>query len=162
MLATSAIWDLPYSKAMREAAEKMYIPFQLEPLQTPIDEAEYRRAFEAIQRNHVDGVAISNEPEHDTNAGLLGRLAKEYRMPAICSYTSSVEAGALMAYAFDQKAGARRIASQIVEILNGGKPAEMPFFQEIHWELVINLKAAKELGLEIPTALVAQADRVIE
>ena len=44
----------------------------------------------------------------------------------------------------------------------GGKPAEMPFFQEIRWELVINLKAAKELGLDIPPGLVARADRVIE
>ena len=53
-------------------------------------------------------------------------------------------------------------AAQIVEILNGGKPAEMPFFQETHWDLVINLKAAKELGLEVPAGLVARADRVIE
>ena len=52
--------------------------------------------------------------------------------------------------------------AQIVEILNGGNPAEMPCFQESHWELVINIKAAKELGLEIPAGLVARADRVIE
>ena len=51
------------------------------------------------------------------------------------------------------RAGARRIAAQIVEILNGGIPAEMPYFQESHWELVINLKAAKELGLEIPAGV---------
>ena len=56
----------------------------------------------------------------------------------------------------------RRLAAQIVEILNGGSPAEMPYFQETHWELVINLKAAKELGLEIPAGLIAGADRVIE
>ena len=68
----------------------------------------------------------------------------------------------MISYAFDVKAGLLRGAAQIVEILNGGKPADMPFFQEIHWELVINLKAAKELSLEIPAGLVAQADRVIE
>jgi putative tryptophan/tyrosine transport system substrate-binding protein len=67
-----------------------------------------------------------------------------------------------MSYAFDLKAADRRVAAQIVEILNGGKPAEMPYFQETHWELAINLKAAKELGLEIPAGLVAQADRVID
>jgi putative ABC transport system substrate-binding protein len=67
-----------------------------------------------------------------------------------------------MCYAYDLKAGARRVAAQIVEILNGGKPAEMPFFQEAHWDLVINLKVAKELGLEIPAGLVVRADRVIE
>jgi putative ABC transport system substrate-binding protein len=54
------------------------------------------------------------------------------------------------------------LAAQVVEILNGGNPAEMPFFQETHFDLVINLKAAKELGLEIPAELVAQADRLIE
>jgi putative tryptophan/tyrosine transport system substrate-binding protein len=67
-----------------------------------------------------------------------------------------------MSYAFDLKAGSRRLAAQIVEVLNGGNPAEMPYFLETHWDLVINLKAAKELGLEIPAGLVAQADRVIE
>jgi putative ABC transport system substrate-binding protein len=66
-----------------------------------------------------------------------------------------------MSYTFNHN---RRIDAlpQIVEILNGGNPAEMPYFQETHWELVINLKAAKELGLEIPARLIAGADRVIE
>jgi putative tryptophan/tyrosine transport system substrate-binding protein len=53
-----------------------------------------------------------------------------------------------MSYAFDLKAADRRIAAQIVEILNGGNPAEMPYFLEKHWELAINLMAAKEPGLE--------------
>jgi len=67
-----------------------------------------------------------------------------------------------MSHAFDLKSGASRVAAQIVEILNGGKPAQMPYFQETHFELVINLKAAKELGLEIPSGLVASADALIE
>ena len=67
-----------------------------------------------------------------------------------------------MAYGFDLKSGARRLAAQIVEILNGGKPPDMPYFQETHFELVVNLKAAKDLGLEIPAGLVATADEVIE
>jgi len=162
MLATPATWEIPNAKAMREAAEKLSIPFRLEALHSPINEAEYRRAFDAMQRDHVDGVVISNEPEHYINGQLLGRLAQEYRLPAISSYSSSVEAGALMSYAQDLKGRARRLAAQIVEILNGGNPAEMPFFQETHWDLVINLKAAKELGLEIPAGLVARADAVIE
>ena len=60
------------------------------------------------------------------------------------------------------EAGDRRVAAQIVEILNGGNPAEMPYFLETHWDLVINLKAAKELGLEIPAGLLARADKIIE
>ncbi len=163
MLATPGTWDVRlYSKTMREAAEKMNIPIRLEPLQAPIDEAEYRRAFRAMQRDHVDGVVISSEPESYTHRVLLGRLAQEYLVPAICSYSGSVEAGALMSYAFDQKAEGRRVAAQIVEILNGARPAEMPFFQESHFELVINLKAARVLGLTIPQSLLNTADEVIE
>jgi putative ABC transport system substrate-binding protein len=154
-------WEVPMA-LMREAAEKLNISVRLEPLQSPVSEAEYRRAFDTMQRDHVDGVMISPAVEHYTHRVLLGRLAQEYRLPAICWYRESTEAGALMSYGFDLKARVRRIAAQIVEILNGGNPAEMPFFREIHWELVINLKAAKELGLEIPAELVAQADRVIE
>ena len=95
-------------------------------------------------------------------ARVFPELAQQYHLPVICTYTNIVEAGALMSYAFDLKAGNRRIAAQIVEILNGGKPAEMPYFSEAHFELVINLKAAKELGLDIPAVLVAQADKIIE
>jgi putative ABC transport system substrate-binding protein len=144
------------------AAEKMNIPLRLEPLQPPINEAAYRRAFDAMQRDHVDGVWINPTAENYTYRVLLGRLAQEYRIPAISALGDTAEAGALMAYAIDLKVEGRHIAEQIVEILNGGSPAEMPVFQESHWELVINLKAAKELGLEIPAGLVARADKVIE
>jgi putative tryptophan/tyrosine transport system substrate-binding protein len=161
-LATPAQWENAVYETMREAAERMKIPLRLEPLQAPINEAEFRRAFDAMQRDHVDGVLIDPNPELYTHRHLLGRLAQQYRLPATSYYTDTVEAGALMSYAFDLKVDDRRIAAQIVEILNGGKPAEMPYFQETHWELVINLKAAKELGLEIPAGLIARADVVIE
>jgi putative ABC transport system substrate-binding protein len=154
--------QLPSAKAVRGAFERMNISYRLERLQSPISEAEYRRAFDAMQRDQVDGVVISGDVESYTYRSTLGRLAQEYHLPTIGIYSDLVEAGALMSYAFDQKAGNRRVAAQIVEILNGGNPAEMPFFQETHWDLVINLKAAKELGLEIPAGLVARADKVIE
>jgi putative ABC transport system substrate-binding protein len=162
VLATPLSWQSPIYQSAREAAEKMNIPLRLQPLQSPINETEYRRAFETMQRERVYGVMVSFGAESYTYRALLGRLAQQYHLPSICAYTDSVEAGALMSYAFDLKARDRRIAAQIVEILNGGKPAEMPFFQEIRWELVINLKAARDLGREIPAGLVAQADRVIE
>jgi putative ABC transport system substrate-binding protein len=161
-LATPADWERPEYKAFKETAETMKIPLQLEPLQTPVDEAEYRRAFDAMQRDHVDGVVLGPSLENYTHRHLLGQLSQQYHLPATAAYTDTVESGALMSYAWDHKAADRRIAAQIVEILNGGNPAEMPYFQETHWELVVNLKAAKELGLEIPAALVAQADRVVE
>ena len=150
-------------KTTREAAEKMNIPIRLELLQSPINEAEYRRAFDAMQRDHVDGVVISSDSVNYRYRVLLGRLAPQYRLPAICWFSDSVEAGALMSYAaFDLDGEARRLAAQVVEVLNGSNPAEMPFFQENHFVLVINLKAAKELGLEIPAELLTRADRIVE
>jgi putative tryptophan/tyrosine transport system substrate-binding protein len=162
VLATPLSWQLPVYQGVREAAEKLNIPLRLEPLQSPINEAEYRRAFESMQRDHVDGVILSSGSESYAYRGVIGRLAQQYRLPSICYYTDSVEAGALMSYAFDLKAGARRIAAQIVEVLRGGNPAEMPYFQETNFALTINLRAAKELGLEIPAGLLARADEIIE
>jgi putative ABC transport system substrate-binding protein len=162
VLAIPAAWESPAYKPLKEAAERLGVSLRLEPLQTPIDEAQYRRIFDAMQRDHVDGVFIDPGTESYTHRHLIGRLALQYRVPATTYYADTTEAGALMSYAFDLKAGFRRLAAQIVEILNGGNPAEMPYFLETHWDLVINVKAAKELGLEIPAGLVAQADRVIE
>jgi putative tryptophan/tyrosine transport system substrate-binding protein len=162
VLAPPLAWQLPIYQSARDTAEKMNIPLRLEPLQDPINEAEYRRAFETMKREQVDGAMLAFDGLSYANRELLGRLAQQFRLPVICAFTGSVEAGALLSYAWDLKAGDRRVAAQIVEILNGGKPAEMPYFQETHWELVINLKAAKELDLEIPAGLVARADRVIE
>jgi putative tryptophan/tyrosine transport system substrate-binding protein len=159
-LTTPTNWER--YKSFREAAERLKIPLQLEPLRAPVNEASYRRIFETMQQDHVDGVVILADPENYTHRHLLGRLAQECRLPAISLYTDTTKAGALMSYAFDLKAADRRIAAQIVEILNGGKPAEMPYFLETHWELAINIKATKELGLQLPAELIAGADAVIE
>jgi putative tryptophan/tyrosine transport system substrate-binding protein len=150
------------AQSVSRACEKLKISCRSELLQAPVDEAEYRRAFGRMTRDQVDGVAIIASGVQYTYRVLAGQLAREYRLPAISWYADSVDAGALMAYAFDLKTGSRRVAAQIVEIFNGGNPAEMPFFQESLWKLVINLKVAKELGLELAPEIVAQANRVIE
>ena len=81
LLLTPADWERPQYKVFRETAERSKIPLQLEPVQTPVDEAEYRRAFDAMQRDHVDGVLIDPSPESFTHYQLLGRLAQQYRFP---------------------------------------------------------------------------------
>jgi putative ABC transport system substrate-binding protein len=75
VLATPLSWQLPLYQSAREAAEKMNIPLRLQPLQSPINETEYRRAFETMQREQVDGVMVSSGPENYTYRALLGRLA---------------------------------------------------------------------------------------
>ena len=78
-LGTPADSEIP--GPAREAAGKMNIHLRLEPLQAPINEAEYRRAFDSMQRDHVDGVVISGTPEQYTHRVLLGRLAREFCRP---------------------------------------------------------------------------------
>jgi putative ABC transport system substrate-binding protein len=129
---------------------------------SPFDEAEYGRTFSAIQRDQLDGIAFSDEAVHFKNRLLLVQLLQQVRIPAIYTYREQVEAGGLMAYACDLKAAVRTQVRQVVEILRGANPSDVPYFQADRFELVINLKTAKELDLEIPDGLVAAAAAVIE
>src|ERR1700681_1612124 len=79
-LTIRAEWEAPENKPFRETAERMKFPLQLEPLQTPVDEAEYRRAFDAMKRDHVDAVLISPVLENYNHRYLLGRLAQQYHL----------------------------------------------------------------------------------
>jgi putative ABC transport system substrate-binding protein len=94
-------------------------------------------------------------------AAILRLLAK-YRLPTIYPFTEGAEGGALMSYGVDFPQLYRRAASYVVKILKGAKPADLPIEQPTKFELVVNLKTAKALGLTIPPSLLARADQVIE
>ena len=147
---------------MREGAQRLGISLVLAPLGRTINEAEYRRVFSSLQRDQVDGIIFSEDGEHYCYRFLLVNLVKQIGVPAIYTFRDQAEAGCLMSYSWDIKSAVRRNAMQAAEILDGGNPAEMPYVQEARFELVINLKTAKALGIEIPAALVASADAVIE
>jgi putative tryptophan/tyrosine transport system substrate-binding protein len=83
-------------------------------------------------------------------------------MPAMYGHRDFVEAGGLMAYESDLSELGRRMADDVHQILNGAKPGDIPIYQPTKYELVINLKAAKALGLTFPPSLLALADEVIE
>jgi putative tryptophan/tyrosine transport system substrate-binding protein len=148
--------------ATQEAAQKLGISLVNAPLGSPVTEAAYRRVFDSIQRDQVDGIIFAAQFEHYPYRFLLAQLVQQIRLPAIHDSSIYVEAGGLMSYAVDLKDAVRTMARQVVEILNGGNPAEMPYVQAVRFELVINLKTAKALGLELPASLLARADRVIE
>jgi putative ABC transport system substrate-binding protein len=131
-------------------------------LGSTITEAEYRRVFDSIQRDQVDGIMFSSEFEHYPYRFLLIKLVEQIRLPAIYVFPEQVEAGGLMSYGIDAKAAIRTQALQVAKILNGANPGDIPYEQVVRFELVINLKTAKALGLELPATLLGRADRVIE
>jgi putative tryptophan/tyrosine transport system substrate-binding protein len=161
-VSTQGAWDAPGGRAVRDAAQKLGISLVSAPLVSPFNEAEYRRVFGSIQRDQVDGIVISEETENYPQRFLMVQLIQQMRLPAIYTYREQTEAGGLMSYSWDLKSALRRTAMQVAEILRGANPGDMPYFQEARFELVINLKTARALGLEIPDGLIAGANAVIE
>jgi|ERR1039458_3769401 putative ABC transport system substrate-binding protein len=93
---------------------------------------------------------------------LIVELAEKYRLPVIYPYRDYVDLGGLMTYAPDLGELAQRLANDVHQILGGAKPGDIPFYQPTKFQLLINLKAAKALGLDLPPTLIARADEVIE
>ena len=94
--------------------------------------------------------------------GLITTLAARYKLPAVYGLRYDVIGGGLIAYGVDVVGQFRQAGSYVDRILKGEKPADLPVQAPTKYELVVNLKAAKALGLDIPTAVLARADEVIE
>ena len=122
----------------------------------------YQPAFELMERDRVDSLIVSDESEHIPFRAAITKLAAKSRIPAIYPYRLFVEVGGLMAYAIDLVEVQRRCASVIYKILKGDNPGDIPFYQQTQFELTINIKTAKALGLRIPPTLLGRSDEVIE
>jgi putative tryptophan/tyrosine transport system substrate-binding protein len=156
-------WTGAGGQAVRDAAQKLGISLVPATLSSPYGEAEYRSAFSSIQRDQLDGLILSDEGQVLLpQKSLLLQLIQQLRLPAIYPYRALAEAGGLMSYSSDLKSVILRHAAQIVEILRGANPGDIPYSQAVRFELVVNLKTAKELGIEMPAGLVAGAVAVIE
>jgi ABC-type uncharacterized transport system substrate-binding protein len=125
-------------------------------------EADYRAAIESISRDGASAVMVVDSPELFQNAALIAKLVGDAKLPAIFFHPEAVEAGGLMAYSFDLIELYKRVADTIAAVLRGAKPGDIPIYQVTKFELSINLKTAEQLGLSVPPALVAIADKVIE
>ena len=149
-LASRGNWERASgSAAAREAATKAGISLTGELLDR-FNEQEYQRVFETMERDRVDGLIVSDEGEHITFMTTIVELAAKTRIPAIYPYGPDfIKAGGLMSYSLSYKEVWRRLASVIGQILNGASPGDIPFYQETKFELSINLKTAKALGLEL-------------
>jgi putative tryptophan/tyrosine transport system substrate-binding protein len=146
----------------REIALKNSVSIVGPPLEPPIDVQEYHRVFAALAQEGADGLLVNDEPENVSYRKLIVELAEKGRLPTIFSYRQFAEAGGMMSYGIDISDIGHRVADLVDQILKGAKPGEIPIFQPTHFELSINLKTAKTLGIELPPLLVARADNVIE
>jgi putative tryptophan/tyrosine transport system substrate-binding protein len=123
---------------------------------------DFDAAFATITREHVGGVLVLGSPLGFSHRTLLAELALKHRLPGMFGTREYVEAGGLLGYAADLNDLTRRAATYIDKILKGAKPADLPVEQASKYELVINLKTAKALGITIPPTLLTRADEVIE
>jgi putative ABC transport system substrate-binding protein len=160
-IASRGYWERPIGAAVREAASRAKISLTGELL-VSFNEQEYQRVFNSMERDRTDALIFSEEGEHLQYLNTIVELAAKSRIPAIYCFRDFVEAGGLMSYSTDLEKIMRREANLIDQILKGTKPGDIPFYQETKFELAINLKTAKALGLEMPATLVGRADEVIE
>ena len=120
------------------------------------------RAVAEFARDSNDGLIVVVSSIATIQRDLLVKLAARHRLPTVYPYRFFVDAGGLMSYGPNLLDGYRRSASYVDRILKGEKPADLPVQAPTKYELVINLKTAKTLGLEMPATLLARADEVIE
>jgi putative ABC transport system substrate-binding protein len=113
-------------------------------------------------RQRPDGLYVSAGPLMNVNRKRIVDFTLKSRLPSMYGNKEGVDAGGLMSYGADLTDSYRRVAYYVDKILKGAKPADLPVEQPTKFELVINLKAAKQIGLTIPPNVLAQADKVIK
>jgi len=119
------------------------------------------RAFQTATNKRAEALLLDGSGFFTANQKQIIELAIKHRLPAMYPNTRSVEAGGLMTYAGDRRERYRRAADYVDKVLKGAKPADLPVERPKKFELVINLKTAKQIGLTIPPNVLARADRVI-
>ena len=123
--------------------------------------SDFDKAFAGAIRAHVGALVIAANTSVTRNQKLVAELAAKNRFPSISILSDFVESGGLMAYGPDRSDLFRRAAMYVDKILKGRKPADLPVEQPKKFEFIINLKAAKQIGLTIPPNVLARADKVI-
>ena len=125
-------------------------------------ETDLDAAFATFVQRRIDGLIVGADPALTRHADRLAALAVRSAIPSICDWRFMVSAGGLMSYGTNFDDSFHQMGIYTGQILKGTKPADLPVIQSTKFELAINLKTAKALGLTIPQALLVQADEVIE
>jgi putative tryptophan/tyrosine transport system substrate-binding protein len=123
---------------------------------------DFERVFAALSKERPDGLYVTGGPLMNASQKRIVDLALKSRLPSVYNSREAVDAGGLMSYGADRAGIYRRVAYYVDKILKGAKPADLPVEQPTKFELVINLKTAKQIGLTIPPNVLARADKVIK
>ena len=143
----------------RRGAESLGIRLTTYPIN---DVADLDATLHAVTAGSADSLLIISSRLTGIVAAKVAEYARERRLPLIASWREFAASGALLSYGPSRILEAKRLAGYVQKVLNGEKPADLPIEQPIKFELVINLKTAKALGLTVPSSLLSRADEVIE
>jgi ABC-type uncharacterized transport system substrate-binding protein len=149
----------PQVKAMEDAARVLGVEIHLLALRKV---GELGGAFTAMGQKRVGALVVMPDPLSQSLRFKIVELASKHHLPSMFGLKEEAEAGGLMAYGVDLRLHCRRVATFVDKILKGAKPADLPVEQPTKFELVINLKTARALGLTIPQSVLLRADQVIE
>ena len=147
------------TKDLQEAARLLRL--ELQPFRAK-NERELQEAFDTVAERALGAMLVGADPYFGGNVNQIVRLAADHRIPTVYYRREFADAGGLMSYGSSTSEAWRQVGVYIARILKGAKPGDLPVMQSTKFELVINLKTAKALGLEIPPQLLARADEVIE
>jgi putative ABC transport system substrate-binding protein len=151
-------WESPWGKSVRTAAQGLGVTL----VRVEFTPHQYTDAFMLISRARAGGLFVAASPATYNDRALIVDFAARTRLPSIFANRESVETGGLMSYGASNRDNFRRAASFVDKILKGAKPGDLPIEQPTMFELVINAKTAKALGVNIPRSLLLRADQVIE
>jgi putative ABC transport system substrate-binding protein len=146
-------------KSLEKAASAMNVELTTVYVETADD---LPTAFDRIQRNRVSGLIVIAGLLTSINSKMIAELSLAHRLPTCHGFRETVVAGGLISLGPDLSAIVRQGAVYVDKIIRGAKPADLPVEQPDRYEVYINLKTARTLGLEIPAPLLARADKVIE
>ena len=147
-------------KELRRAA--LALNLELEEIETQVDPKGLETAFQTAKQKKINAIMTITTRPFFAERKRIVELAGKYRLPAIYSQKEYVDAGGLMSYGADYIDLYRRVAVYVDKILRGAKPGDLPVEQPTKFEFVINLKAAKQIGLTIPIDVLAKANKVIK
>ena len=146
-------------RELEEAAAAVHKPIEIVSAGTP---TEIDAAFAGLAAHGIGALLVGNDPYFVTRAEQFAALGARHKIPAIYSDRSYVDSGGLMSYGPSLAEAFRESGIYTARVLDGAKPADLPVMQPTKFELVINLKTAKALGLTVPQSILARADEVID